>query len=490
MKRESEKNSVRKTKDRGKLRSMFGSRFKAGSYSAFAAVIVIAIAVIVNMAVSALPTTVTQLDMTADSIYSLSDQTKAIVRSVDKDVNLYLLATQGSEDATVSRLLDRYAELNDHMKVSIVDPTAQPTFLDSYDLSMYQLYANSVLVDCEGRYRLVNYTDIFVTDYDMDYYTYNYTTTTSFNGENELTNAIHYVTSDDLPKVYTLTGHGEAELDEDIVAMIEQDNMETETLSLLSYEAVPEDATAIVIYAPSSDLSEDEAQLLIDWLAAGGRILLLTDNFATEDMANLLKVTQSMGLTAQDGLLVEGDNRMHLNGYPYYLLPDLESHDITESLIESRYYALMSLAQPILESGDSGALVSFLMTTSSSAYIKADGLNAQSVQKDENDETGTFHPAAASENGDGKLCWFTSAEMLNSQLDRMVSGANSNLFMNALNWMCDQVESISIRAKSLDATGLTVTGAQSSFWSAIMIGMVPIALIVAGILIYVRRKRR
>lgn len=490
MKREFASHTPRKTGSREKLRRMFGSRFRAGSYSTFAAIIVIAIAVIVNLAVNALPSTVTQLDMTTNSIYSLSDQTKAIVRSVDKDVNLYLLAAQGGEDATVSRLLDRYAELNDHLKVSTVDPTAQPTFLDSYDLSMYQLYANSVLVDCEGRYRLVNYTDIYVTDYSMDYESYNYSTTTSFNGENELTNAIHYVTSENLPKVYTLTGHGEAELDEDIVAMIEQDNMETEALSLLSYEEVPDDASAIVINAPSGDLSEDEAELLTQWMSSGGRILLLTENFATEDMPNLLKVTQSMGLTAQDGLVVEGDNRMHLNGYPYYLLPDLDSHEITDSLIDGRYYVLMTLAQPIVETGNSEATVSFLMTTSSSAYVKADGQDAESVQKEEGDETGTFHPAAASENGDGKLCWFTSAEMLNSRLDRMVSGANSNLFMNALNWMCDQVESISIRSKSLDATGLTVTGAQSSFWSAIMIGIIPISLIAAGILIYMRRKRR
>ena len=490
MKRESTNHAPRKAESGNKLRRMFGSRFKAGSYSAFAAVIVIAIAIIVNMAVGALPSTVTQFDMTTNSIYSLSDQTKAIVRSVDKDVNLYLLATQGNEDATVSRLLDRYAELNEHLKISSVDPTAQPTFLDSYDLSMYQLYANSVLVDCEGRYRLVNYTDIFVTDYDMDYNTYNYTTTTNFNGENELTNAIHYVTNENLPKIYTLTGHGEAELDDSIVAMIEQDNMETEALSLLSYEEVPDDASVIIINAPTADLSEDEADLLAQWLASGGHILLLTENFATEDMPSLLKVTQSMGLSTQNGLIVEGDNRMHLNGYPYYLLPDLQSHEITDSLIDGRYYVLMSLAQPIVETGSGEATVSFLMTTSSSAYVKADGLEAEYVQKEDGDETGTFHPAAAAENGNGKLCWFTSAEILNSRLDRMVSGANSNLFMNALNWMCDQTESISIRAKSLDGTGLTVTGAQSSFWSAVMIGMIPIVLIVTGILIYMRRKRR
>lgn len=490
MKRAKRTKEERLQSRKNKLRRMFGRRFRAGSYSAFAAVVVVAIAIVINMAVSALPSSMTQIDMTSNSIYSLSAQTKAIVQSVDKDVNLYILATQGNEDATVVRLLERYSDLNNHLKVATVDPTAQPTFLDSYDLSAYQLYANSVLVDCDGRYRLVNYTDIFVTDYDMDYNTYQYTTTNSFNGENELTNAIHYVTSDNLPKIYTLTGHGETDLSESIVAMIEQDNMETEALSLFSYEAMPEDAGVLVINAPSSDLSDKEAELLSTWLESGGRILLITANFSTEDMPNLLKVASSMGITAQDGLIIEGDNRMHLNGYPAYLLPDLESHEITDALIDSHYYVLMSMAQPLTETGSGNATVTFLMTTSTSAFAKPEGLEAKSVKKSDGDTNGPFHVAAASEKGDGKLCWFASSELLEAQLDRMVSGANSNLFMNALNWMCDQQESISIRAKSLDSTGLTVTGAQSSFWSTAMIGLIPIAFVAAGIMIYVRRKRR
>lgn len=76
-----------------KLRQMFGSRFKAGSYSAFAAAVVIAIAVLANLAVQALPQTATQIDLTAQSLYTLSDQTRRIAASLDTDVNLYLLAT-------------------------------------------------------------------------------------------------------------------------------------------------------------------------------------------------------------------------------------------------------------------------------------------------------------------------------------------------------------------------------------------------------------
>ena len=98
--------------------------------------------------------------------------------------------------------------------------------------------------------------------------------------------------------------------------------------------------------------------------------------------------------------------------------------------------------------------------------------------------------AAASELGEGRLVWITSSEFLDDNVNAMVSGANGNLLMNAVDWMAGQEETISIRSKSLDEDGLTVTGAENSLWSAVMIGILPAALIALGIVICIRRKRR
>ena len=473
-----------------KLRQMFGSRFKAGSYSAFAAAVVIAIAVLANLAVQALPQTATQIDLTAQSLYTLSDQTRRIAASLDTDVNLYLLALRGNEDDTISRLLQSYAELNSHIHVSNVDPTEQPTFLDTYDLDINQLYANSVLVDGGGRSRLVSYSDIYVTDYSMNYSTYQYDTSTSFDGENALTNAIHYVSSQNLPKVYQLTGHGESELSDYMEELLAGDNVETETLSLLSMESVPEDASVVMINAPTSDLSADEAEMLVQYVENGGRLLLLTGYIEQGKMENLLTVTKAMGLTVGQGLIMEGDGQMHLNRYPHYLLPTLESHTITSPFTSGRYYILVPMAQPLEETEDSSAAVTWLLTTSESAYTKAAGMNATTVEKEDGDEEGQFHVAAVSELGEGRLVWIASSEFLDDNVNAMVSGANGNLLMNAVDWMAGQEETISIRSKSLDEDGLTVTGAENSLWSAVMIGILPAALIALGIVICIRRKRR
>ena len=482
--------SEQKTNKSGGLKKLFGSRFRAGTYSAFAAIVVIVIAIVANLLVNSLPTSLTQLDMTSSSLYTLSDQTKRIVSSVDKEVNLYLLATTGNEDDTVLRLLNRYADLNSNIKVSTVDPNTQPTFLTGYELNVSRLYANSVLVDCGGRFRLVGYDEIYVTSYSMNYYTYSYDTSTTFDGENALTNAIHYVASDNLPKVYTLTGHGEGELSSSLTDAIAQDNMETESLSLMTAESIPEDASAIIINAPTSDLNEDEAALLKDYLANGGSIALTTSYFEADKMPNLLSVTESMGLTVTDGIVIEANNQMYYPRYPHYLLPTIESHDLTDALIEGNYYILAPLAQGLVETEGSSATVTFLLTTSDSSYGKLAGLNMTTTSREDGDTDGPFHVAAVSELGEGKLLWIASGNFLDSQVDQVVSGANSDLYLNALNWMGDQEESISIRAKSMDTETLTVSSADSTLWSILLIGGIPALLAAVGIIVWIRRKRR
>lgn len=470
-----------------RLKQMFSARrFRAGGYATFAAAVVIAIAVLVNMVVGALPADVTQIDVTSQALYTLSDQSRQIVRALDRDVTLSLLAYTGQEDESVTKLLDRYAALSDHVKVEYVDPAVNPKVLEKYKDEA--LYANSVIVTCGEKYRFVSYQDIFQTDYSNYYY--NGSVETTFNGEGALTSAIHYVASDDLPKVYSLTGHGEKTLSASLEDLVEEDNLELTELSLLSLEQVPEDADCVLIYAPSSDLSADEAQLLTDYLDAGGDVMLITDYIVGGAMPNLMQLTKRMGMQPREGIVVEGDGSRSLRGYAYYLLPYLGTHEITTPISEAGYYLLMPMAQGILETGEGSATVTSLMNTSGKAYAKAAGYDMTTTEQEDGDATGPFDVAMASEDGEAHMVWATSASMLEDGIDQVVSGANGDFFLNALNWMCEQEESISIRAKPLSSETLTLSSRDASLWSAVVVGVVPVALVAVGVVIWFRRKRR
>ena len=147
----------------------------------------------------------------------------------------------------------------------------------------------------------------------------------SFDGEGALTSAIDYVISDELPKLYMLEGHGEAELPAEFRTQIEKENIELDTFSLLSSDGVPEDADAVLIYAPESDISAEEADMLIGHLTDGGKLLVMAGPTEDGTLTNLYKVLSTYGVEAADGIIVEGDREYYAFQQPYILLPEISS---------------------------------------------------------------------------------------------------------------------------------------------------------------------
>lgn len=85
---------------------------KQGSYSSFLVLFLIAAVVIVNLIVGQLPTTFTQIDLSSQKLYTLTEDTRELVKGLEQDVTLYYIVTSGSEDDTVERLLERYDDLS------------------------------------------------------------------------------------------------------------------------------------------------------------------------------------------------------------------------------------------------------------------------------------------------------------------------------------------------------------------------------------------
>jgi ABC-2 type transport system permease protein len=482
---------------KGGVRKAFGSlkssTVRIGGYSVFAVIIVIAIAVAINYFVSALPSTVTQLDMTSNQLYSVSDQTKKIVGDLDQDVTVYWVTRSGYEDSTLENMLSLYGGLNSHLTVVKKDPDVNPTFVKQYSDTTED---NSLIVVCGDRDTYVANSDIFVYDYSNYYYDGTYDV--SFDGENALTSAISYVTSEDLPKVYALEGHGESELSDTFSTAVEKENIDLESLSLLTLEAVPEDADCILIYAPTSDISADEKDRLLTYLQGGGTMLLVTNPPQDGvDMTNLYALMAEYGAIAQDGIVLEGDSNLYAWGAPHYLLPTLNSHDITDPLIDGNYYVLLPIAQGLTVAEDlrDTLTVTQLLTTSDSAFSKLAGYSMQSYEKEDGDLDGPFALGLAitetlSDDAQTQIVWFSSAALLDDSTNTQVSGGNLDLFVNAMDWMCAQESSISIRAKSLDTEYLTVPSGAASLLSVLIVGLIPLGYLSIGIVTAVRRKRK
>ena len=91
-----------------------GKQFKQGSYSSVLIVIVIAIIVVINMAASQLPSQYAKLDITDNKLYSIGEQTKTLLGSLNKDVEIYFICQDGKEDENITRMLDLYKDTSSH----------------------------------------------------------------------------------------------------------------------------------------------------------------------------------------------------------------------------------------------------------------------------------------------------------------------------------------------------------------------------------------
>lgn len=450
--------------------------------------VMLAIVVIVNLAVGQIPVKYTQFDLTDNQLYTITDDTKDFVAGLDQDVDIYLIVESGNEDEDLQKVLGRYEALSDHIKVHTKDPVVNPSFTKQYTDS--SLADNSLIVVCGERSKVISYNNIYESE--INYSTYSYQPT-GFDAEGQLTSAIDYVTSDTLPKLYVLTGHNEASIPDSLSSQIAKENIDVEDLNLITSESVPEDADCIMINAPQKDISADEKDRLLSYMENGGHVLLITDYMET-DTPNLDAVLENYGLSVSDGIIIEGNSQYYYPGYPSYLIPRIQSSEAVGDMT-SDDLVLMPYAQNIEISDDvrSTVTVTSILKTSSKSYIKTDLKNMTTMEKESGDPEGPFTPGVAvTESYDGKetkFMYLTSSALLNESMDQAVSGGNYELIINVLSWMIDKEESISIPAKSLSTTYLSVTAADAGFWGTFVIA-VPIILVIAGGVVWFRRRRK
>ena len=380
---------------------------KGGSYSLAITVIVLAILIAVNVFSSVMPATMTKFDISSSRLYSITSNTKVVVNALEKDVTIYWIVQSDKEDDIIETLLDKYDSLSKHITVVKKNPDVFPTFAAQY--TDETVANNSLVVECGDKSRYISYNDIYVTESNIYSYTYN----TSFDGEGAITSAIDYVTRDDLPKLDVLEGHGESSLPSTFSDQLTKDNIELDTISLLTVDEIPEDADGLMIYAPASDISEEEKEMLSDYVEQGGKLFVTAGPVEDGTLSNLYSLLEDYGVEAVDGVVVEADRDHYAFQRPYILMPDMASSDITDPLIDEHYFPIIPIAQGLNIVGSSnGASVTSLLNTSDSAFSKAAGYNITTYEKEDNDTDGPFSVAVSiTTSGDGQIVWVSSTHI-------------------------------------------------------------------------------
>lgn len=459
-----------------------------GAYSLGMIVAAVAVVVVVNVILGEMPSTWTAIDLTSEKLYSLTDQTKEFVKGMDEDVTIYVLVKEESEDTTLGQTLDRYEDLSGHIAVEYVDPTVNPRFHTQYTDS--QISANSLIVVGPERSKVVDYSDMYESSFD--YTTYS-STTTGYDAEGQITSALDYVTSEYMPKLYMTEGHDEYTLSSAFTSALEKENVESETINLMNYDTVPEDAACLLINAPAKDFNSDDKDKIISYLESGGNVILIS-GITDEEMPNFNEILNYMGMSIVDGLVVD-PNADNYYQSPFFLLPDVAADTYTSGIYGNYYiFAPYSQGIAIADEEAEGMTYSSFLTTSDGAYSKKELTNTSDYAKGENDIDGPFSIGVEAvkevEDGQAVMVVFSCEQLFTDNANMMVSGANQMLFTNTVSGFSHHETSVSIPVKNYQVSFLTVTQSDRVTIGLITTVILPIGCLIFGFIIWFGRRKR
>lgn len=464
---------------------------------AAAILISVVIFIAINVSVSYIPDTYMQLDVTSNSVYTMSDEGREFMKSYDEDAVIYVLATESSCDPNLKKTLDQF-DRYDSVEVIYINPGDNPMFASQY--TSQSLSANSLIVVRDGNSKAINYDDIY--EYNTNQATMS-VDISSYDGEGLIISALESVVNNNDCLIYTLTGHDELSLGQRITSSISKGNYNMQSLNLLEADSVPSDCTILIVNAPSIDLSGDDVSKIRDYIDKGGNIILNIANVNTtartsisiDDMPNYKNLLESYGISAKAGVVCD-DSSGYYYRQSYALLPEVLTSDVSIG-IEGTKQVLLYSATAMEISEDDRSTFTPILKTSDNAYIKTDLANDPnaSSQRAESDESGSFILGVEKKEDNGaKIIVYGCQYLFDDAMDSYVYGHNSKLFANSISALSDldsdEVSNIIIPSKSLSTESIMVTGAALIIYGILWGIIIPLGVLIAGIIIWAIRKKQ
>jgi len=410
-----------------------------------AATVLVAVSLVLALALSMgmafIPERLINPSVRNSPTFEIVAETADYLKKLEDDVTVYYLVDGGkkSADRDMQYFLYDLADLSPHLRVEIVNTAKETDLLARYGAA--SLSDQSMVVVSGERHLLLDNADLYhyynadlqvsLTPVQYAYYLSAYTnylqtqsfgqygeqavaygaqlyssqtTVAYFDGCARLTNAIHYVTSEDIPtaKIY---GSKDA-MDASLKAYLISGGYYFEEIA--SPTQIGSDCDLLILHTPKTDITDAEAIALSSYLDGGGKVFLITSCLYS-DMPNLHSVTREFGLDVLSvkNIVCEQDSQYHYSTErPDYFLAHIAPCDISKNF--DGYFAVMTAhAIKIEETAPAGVTVFPLLytgeTTGTLIVVYENG--------EEGEESGEqYVTAAVAQKDEGTLVWLASPE--------------------------------------------------------------------------------
>lgn len=480
-----------------------------GIFSTGFIAIVVALVVFVNLIAGTLTTKETwaSIDMTSQKLFSISKTTTDMLKKVDSDINVYVMSSKGDMDDTVKKTLERYTSASKHIKVEYKDTTVYPNFYKDFTDTAPSAKSLIVYNSKNKKSKVIDYNNIYVTD-SSSYYS-SQSSASQYDCEGQLDSAISYVRTNKTATIYEVDGHNEVGLDSNtfgtdnnLKEIIEKYNCEVETVKLLGVKEIStKDCAALLILGPQKDYTKDEAKMVIDYLNNGGKVIIGLENMISFDVdkPNFNSILKEFNIQVNKGIVAENDSSYYSPQYGAYYAFSEGKEGFANSLTSYIFTPYTSGIKQINKK-NSDVTYTALASTSDKAVLKKNPTSIKTYEKEKGDEEGSFDTIVyatknitakdSSETKTADLLVFGSVYSLADSIDEYVQGSNTQIVNNALKEFIDtDVETVSVPAKSLQSTQLTVTESGTRVFGVLIAILLPVIVLAWGIVVWIRRRK-
>lgn len=490
--------------------------------------LVMALAIIfANIGVMITPAKFGKIDITAQRTYTLSEETKEFLDSLDTEVTIYAVNFEDSE-YRIKLFLDRMASYSDRLTVREIDTEKDIEFAAKYGLDGYEKssLANSIIVESDKRYQMIYYSSLFTYTNENDSFGFERISASQFQqyysmfasntqyadylnillsetdmyfeGQTVISNNIEYVAAEYIPSFYVLGGH-ETDISSTLWGQLcTYYGMIPKTLNITDGSPVTMDVASLTIAAPKTDLSDRELSAIKAYLEKGGQVTVIT-NESNLEMKNLMSLLDSYGMTANSGILAEQvevkteteeggeetktEESKTLTVYPNY------DHDIMATIAAQggEYSAKITNANSIKlnTEKDTSLLLSPILKTSENSYFvgaesdKASHIVAAAAERARGDRLVWF-TAADSFLGIGDMASFDEQQLNNTMAVLFAQAWTNNVYTSTLN---------EAPPSQYMTNGLEMSETVATVLGMIFVAVIPFAVVgIVGIVRYKREK--
>ncbi len=447
---------------------------KYAAYATIYTLVVIAVVIVANVLADRHDKS---FDATSNKRYSLSDQTAKIVKGLKQGATITYF-DQSTRFRAGKDLLDQYANLSPKVRVEYVDPDKNPTLAREAGIRTLGTAIVQVGTKREEAKSMTEegVTGAFIRDLKNN------------------TRTVCFVTGSGEHQVDNTDREGLSQFKE----LLSKDNYESKSVDLLQKAEVPSDCTTLVIAGPTRNYEPPEVDAIKKYVEGGGRAFLMLDpplklrrsEIAPND--SLTSVLESWGVTMNKDLILDLNPIGQLAGLgpQVALVTSYSSQPIVNEMKGTATGFPLSRSMDIKNADKTNVQKLF---DSSSGSLATTNLSSGEVSvNDPQNKKGPLTIAAAGtystgqENSQGRFVVVGSSSWAANSFINF--NGNTDLALNAINWLASDEDLISIRPKQREDRRITMTRAQLNWVRATSQFVLPLIVVVAGISVWWKRR--